>query len=529
MKIAESLRDHHSTWRRMFGVNPSIAETKAGVLKPFDLDAVNEGLDKMKIEYANKAHITAQLDRQLEVREEGGVKKVDVTIRVNEGEPYTVRRINIEGNTLTKDKVVRRALLVREGEPFRAALLQESFTSVGQLGFFSIEGQDPKIDIVQDQPMVDITLNGKEAGTNEVMFSAGYGSVSGATIGASYSTRNLGGNGETLSVGYTVGSSVKSATVSFTEPFVFDKPYSISASVHDTTTDYKASKVGEDNAYTQKSRGFDMGVGMRLSNFFPDSVKAYFTTYRIGYSLSRSSYSGGKNYLYRDIGSLVTSSINQSLTYDTTDNPFKPTRGTKASIGLQYAPSTLGTTRPFTKTSIDVSQFFTLGGRHTFGANASFGYIKNHSPLGIPLFEYYRPGGESSVRGYDYGQIGSIYVDNNNNSVCVGGIKQLTLNLEYQFKINDEVRAVLFWDAGNAWGPGEKMFNHDLVRYENRETGVDTLYYNPKMLESVGIELRLFMPISPAPIRFIWAKKLNPYPWDTSGETNFQFSIGTTF
>jgi len=111
----------------------------------------------------------------------------------------------------------------------------------------------------------------------------------------------------------------------------------------------------------------------------------------------------------------------------------------------------------------------------------------------------------------------------------VGGNKQFTANLEYQFKITEDIRAVLFYDAGNAWGPGEKIFNQNTVRYIDPDTGMDVTYKTPKLLQSMGIELRLFLPISPAPLRFIWARKRNPYPFDTSGATDFQFSIGTTF
>lgn len=529
MKIAEVRRDNHSTWGRLFGIKPSLKDPRSGKPRPFDLDALNTGVDKMKEEYSNKSYIMFRADKKLDVREEEGLKKVDVSLKVDEGEPYTIRRIDIAGNTTTKDKVIRRALLVKEGGPFRTDLFQESFTSVGQLGFFNVTGQEPKVEVAPDKPEVDITLKGQEAGTNEIMFQGGYGSVFGFSLGASYATRNLGGNGETLSVGYNGGSTTKSFSISFTEPYIFDLPYSLSASLFDSKVDYTASRVGADNAYSQKTRGFSTALGMRLSNFFPDSILAHYTSYQIGYTLKRSEYDGGKNYLYRDIGSLVTSSITQSLTYNTTDHPFKPTRGTKASISFELGPGALGTDRPFHRTSVDFSQFINFGGRHIFGFNASYGYIKGMGDEGVPLFDYYRPGGESSVRGYDYGQIGSIYLDNNNDSVVVGGIKQLTINCEYQFKINDDIRTVLFWDAGNAWGPGEKMFNHDLVRYQNREEGVSAVYYNPKMLQSVGVELRLFLPISPAPLRFIWARKLNPYPFDTKGKTAFQFSIGTTF
>jgi outer membrane protein insertion porin family len=101
--------------------------------------------------------------------------------------------------------------------------------------------------------------------------------------------------------------------------------------------------------------------------------------------------------------------------------------------------------------------------------------------------------------------------------------------LEYQFKITEEIRAVAFYDAGNAWGPGEKVFNQDEIRYKDPNTGQIVSFQNPKLMQSMGVELRIFMPISPAPLRFIWAKKRNPYPFDTRGSNNFQFSIGTTF
>ena len=104
------------------------------------------------------------------------------------------------------------------------------------------------------------------------MFQGGYGSVFGFSLGASFSTRNLGGGGETLSVSYNGGKYQKSFTVGYTEPYVFDLPYSFSASVNDSVTDYDASRVGEDNAYKEKSRGFGVSVGTRLSNFFPESV-----------------------------------------------------------------------------------------------------------------------------------------------------------------------------------------------------------------------------------------------------------------
>lgn len=163
-----------------------------------------------------------------------------------------------------------------------------------------------------------------------------------------------------------------------------------------------------------------------------------------------------------------------------------------------------------------------------FAANLSYGYLRNLSSGDIPIYDLFRPGGESSVRGYRYGQVGSVILDNTGSPLVVGGNKQFVSNWEYQFKLAEPFQTVLFFDAGNAWGPGSQIFNRDMVSYVDK-TGRLTQYENPALLKSIGVEFRFFLPISPAPLRFIWAKKLNPYPFDTYGATDFQFSIGTTF
>ena len=84
--------------------------------------------------------------------------------------------------------------------------------------------------------------------------------------------------------------------------------------------------------------------------------------------------------------------------------------------------------------------------------------------------------------------------------------------------------------CSNAWGAGEKIFNQDVIQYTDSSTGTIVSYQNPKFMRSTGVEMRIFLPgISPAPLRFIWARKLNPYPFDAGRKIEFNFSIGTTF
>jgi outer membrane protein insertion porin family len=509
-KIAEIQRDNRSWLARWFNIKPSIAQRSGDTLRPFDLDALNEGLGKVADAYSDLGYIQFRTSQKLTVREEGGVKKVDVDVKVDEGEQYTVRHIAFEGNTKTKDKVLRRSMILKEGDIFKTAQFKDSFTGIGQLGYFDVKSTEPKVDLVPDKPQVDITIRGEESGVNELMFQGGYGSVFGFSLGASFSTKNLGGGGQTLTVGYTIGQYQRNASISYTEPYLLDMPYSLTTSINDGSTNYSASKVGSSYAYKQYSRGIGTSVGTRLSTFLPDSTWAFFTSYSVGYRFNLIRIEGGRNYYYRNTSSQLTSTLAQTLTYSTVNHPFKPTAGQKIGLGFEYGGWQFGTDTPFYRTTLEYEKITSLSERHIFALNTNYGYIRNLSNDQLPVWDLYRPGGENTIRGYRFGQVGTSMLDNNLAEVVVGGNKQFIANLEYQFKIADEFRTVIFYDMGQAWGPGSQVFSTGLKR-------------------SAGVELRFFLPISPAPLRLIWARKLNPYPFDTSGQNDFQFSIGTTF
>jgi outer membrane protein insertion porin family len=528
VKYAEVKRDNKSFIKKFFNIRPSLKEPGPNDKPvPFDLDALNQTVDKLREAYNDRSHIQFRAEKIFETREEKGVKKVDTTLKVNEGEPFTIRRIEFEGNNTTKDKVIRRSMLLREGDPFSAAAFKDSMLRISQLSFFDIKTSEPKVDLVPDKNEVDIVIRGEEAGVNELLFQGGYGQLFGFSLGASFSTRNLGGGGETLGFSYNGGKFQKSFSVSFTEPYVFDLPYSFSASLANTSSDYSAARVGNANAYRQTSKSLGFSVGAQLSNWFKDKQWAYFTNYGIGYTYRLISVEGGSSIFFRNISNQLASTVTQSLTYNTVDHPFKPTRGTKLGMTLEYGGWQFGGDRPFLRSSWEFAKYGTLAERHTFAANFNYGYLRNLSNEDIQTYELYRPGGENSIRGYRYGQVGSVLVDPNNFPIVIGGNKQFLANFEYQFKIADQFRTVLFYDAGNAWAPGTKIFSTNTVTYILN--GQTVSYRNPKLVSSYGIEFRFFLPISPAPLRLIWSRKLNPYPFDTESRTDFQFSIGTTF
>jgi len=509
-KIAEIRRDNRSWLAKFLNLKPSTEDLPDDKNRPFDLDALNQGVDKIREAYSNMGYIMFKAEKKLDVRGEAGARKVDVTLKVDEGELYTVRRINFEGNSTTKDKVLRRSMLIKEGDPFQTETFKDSFTGLGQLGFFDVKSSEPKVDLVPGKPQVDITIKGEESGINELMFQGGYGSVLGFSLGASFSTRNLGGGGETLSLSYTGGKYQRSAVLSYNEPYIFDLPYSFGSSISNSSTNYAASRVGNSGAYQQYSKGLSLSLGTRLSTFLTGRTWAWFTTYGVGYSFRIMQIEGSRNYYYRDTSPQLTSTFNQNLTYSTINHPFKPTSGTKLGVGFEYGGWQFGTDKPFYRTNLTFEKVGSLGDRHIFLANATYGYVRNMSSATLPIWDLFRPGGETSIRGYMYGQVGTQMVDNNGNPVVVGGNKQFIANFEYQLKIADPFRALLFYDLGNAWAEGYRVFSESPRR-------------------SMGVEFRFFLPISPAPLRLIWARKLNPYEFDNQSKTQFQFSIGTTF
>ena len=495
---------------KFLNLKPATEDLPENQIRPFDMDALNQGVDKIREAYSNLGYIMFHSEKKLDVRDEGGVKKVDVTLKVDEGELYTVRRINFEGNSTTKDKVLRRSMIIKEGDAFQTETFKDSFTGLGQLGFFDVKASEPKVDLVPNKPQVDITIKGEESGINELMFQGGYGSVLGFSLGASFSTRNLGGGGETLSLSYNGGKYQRSTTLSYNEPYIFDLPYSFGTSISNSSTNYAASRVGNAYAYEQYSKGLSVSLGTRLSTFLTGQTWAWFTTYQVGYSFRIMQILGSRNYYYRDTSPQLTSTFNQTLTYSTVNHPFKPTNGMKLSAGFEYGGWQFGTDKPFYRATIGFEKVTSLGDRHIFLVNSTYGYVRNLSNNDLPIWDLFRPGGETSIRGYMYGQVGTQLLDNNGNPIIVGGNKQFIANFEYQMKIADPFRAVLFFDMGDAWAEGVKVFSETPRR-------------------SAGIEFRFFLPISPAPLRLIWARKLNPYEFDSQSKTQFQFSIGTTF
>ncbi|MCL1893181.1 MAG: BamA/TamA family outer membrane protein [Holophagaceae bacterium] len=513
-KIGVARRDSKSKTAKFLNLRSRTADLLPNVNRPMDFYAINNGIEEIEKIYRNASYAQVGVWPKYETREENGVNKVDTTIVVEEREKFSIRRIEFMGNDTTLDKVLRRAVFpLVEGAPFSIDRIGDSMLGLKQLGFFEIEPEGIDIKLVGDKPQVDITISGEEAGVNEFLVNGGYGAVFGLTLGASVSTKNLFGGGQTIALSVQGGQFQRSFQISFSDPYVLDKPFSLGVSLFDSAFEYSADQVGTDYARKQFTRGLGLSTGTRLATFMPSDKWGYWTNVSqvgISYSLRLIRMEGGQNYYFRSLGSQLTSSVSIHWMYNTVNHPFKPTDGYKFGVGFEYGGWQFATDKPFHRTTLESSYFKSYAERHIFALNASYGYLANLTNEELPIWDNFQPGGEMSIRGYRYGWVGTYKNDNLGRPVVIGGNKQFLANIEYQLKIADQFRALLFYDMGNAWGSGYKVFSESLRR-------------------SAGIELRFFLPISPAPMRLIWARKLNPYSFDPEGKSDFQFSMGTTF
>ena len=241
-------------------------------------------------------------------------------------------------------------------------------------------------------------------------------------------------------------------------------------------------------------------MGTRLSTFLPDPTWAFFTTYQVGYTLPHHADPGRPELLLPQHRPPAHLHREPTLTYSTVNHPFKPTAGQKIGVALRvrrlavrhgrallpHHPGLRQVDQPRRAAHLRLQRQLRL--RATTSATAT-----------CRIWDLYRPGGENSIRGYRFGQVGSAQLDNNLQQWWSAATSSSSSTLEYQFKIADAFRTVLFYDMGDAWAQGIRSSS-------TRPCG-----------GAPGVEFRFFLPISPAPLRLIWARKLNPYPFDTKG------------
>ena len=424
-------------------------------------------------------------------------KRVTVTFNILEGEVVFLNRLEFRGNTYTKDKVLRREMILQEGNRFSLAYFKDSLLRLNQLGLVEMEGE-PDVKPVPEKPsLMNVTVNVRELQRNNIQFTAGYSGYEGTFVAFSYSTVNFLGAGEKLELMAQYGKRIKNYMFGFSEPYFLDLPMSLGFNIYNRYMIYP-------RLFIQKARGIDFNIGARV----------------IGYLRSRLTYSFQKIEVEPDteegdsfdpfLGSMVAygkyniSSIIPSIYRSTVDSPLTPTRGTLYLVSCKFAGGILGGDIDIIKPRFEWKFFQPLIKNHVLGFHIEYQFIKPYGGSEIPIWERFYLGGERSIRGYNIYTIGPRVQGRN-----IGGDKSFVFNAEYIIALGGPLYAILFYDIGDSLAREHKFILKN-------------------MYTSAGLEMRIFVPALRIPFRLIFAyNNRKIYPTDSSFA--FRFAIGTTF
>jgi outer membrane protein insertion porin family len=467
-----------------------------------------------------------------------GAPTVHVTMRLQEGQQFFVNRLTFVGNTTTHDNVIRREMRVIEGAPFNTEALKYSVKRLNQLGYFkALEGKPGEVD-VQKTPnetnKVDVKLKLEEQNRNSLTFGAGVSEFEGVFGQLSFQTSNFMGRGESLLLSLQTGSRAQNYSVSFTEPFLFDRNITGGAQVFKTDVRYISQ-------FTQKSTGTVLTLGFPMSawtrmfvnySYQRVQVTEINEAYLDPVVLARNPFLAD-SLLIGQGGERIVSKVTPSIVYNTVDQPIFPTSGRRFTAAIDLAG--LGGNTNFYKPTLEAVQYWHQASRLTLGARGQAIFIHNFTGNSdIPIFEKLFLGGEYSVRGFD---IRSIGPQDPITGLVLGGNKSLLFNLEEQVTIAGPVRLIFFYDAGQVQaGPeihGAPAFVPDGVSIQ--PIVVPGKGFNwQDWKTSTGAEVRFFMPVLNVPFRLIFA--YNPQRSGVLDNTlqpqsafQFRFAVGSTF
>lgn len=489
-------------------------EPKGGWLRQ---EVIDDGITAIQEFYLNTGYMFAEVES--EIREVGDLV-ADVHIVVDEGDQFRIGRIEFSGNSKTRDRVLRRNLRVHEGMVFSSAQLKNSILKIGQMDYFVVHQEDPvDIDIDNEAHKVHLTIKGEEADRTEITFGGGYSEIDGFFLQGGMRTRNFLGRGETLAVQLQTGRYQKAFDISYFVPWLLDKPQNVGLQIFNRDLDYDL--LGGQR-FIRKQTGATvtyqrvLGAWQNLSTSYTNADFVDFQSITLA---------PGAPPLERGF-EFNKSAVVFAWSFDKRDSILEPTRGRLFRASLEYAGGPLGGDDFSIRPNFTFSYFkpiFKSGFRSVAAMNIEGGFVEpfgtsdDGTPREVQFLNKIFLGGESSVRGFRFRSIWVRDPDTGEtileNGFFQGGTKFLQVNLEYQFLLGGPIRLVPFFDAGNVYSKDQSVdFSH--MRY------------------SAGIELRINVPLFGAPLRFIYAKNLDPI--ELSGISaerfkSFDFSIGTAF
>ncbi|MDH3960425.1 MAG: outer membrane protein assembly factor BamA, partial [Desulfuromonadales bacterium] len=406
----------------------------------------------------------------------------------------SVERINITGNTKTRDKVIRREMKLVEGDLFNATNLKRSKARINNLGFF--EAVDVGTSAGSDDSLMNVDVKVEERSTGTFSVGAGYSSVDGLVGQGSITQENFLGRGWRLNLAASLGSDSTTYQLGLTDPYFLDTRWTLGGEIYQTEREW--------TDFSRDATGFAIKAGHPVGEYSRVLVTYRFEDkeiYDVDFFASQT--------IKDQEGTSTLSSVTTTYTYNTTDNRLDPSSGMDLSATWEFAG--VGGTEKFSKYILDSRHFWPWKWDTVFSAHGQLGYVHD---LGgdsedVPIDERFFLGGIYSLRGFESREVGP----RDEFGDFIGGDTEAYFNFEYIFPLVKDLglKGVTFFDVGNTWN-SEDFWGED-----------DDAFASWRY--SAGAGIRWLSPMGP--MRFEYGFNLDARDYEDNGK--FDFMIGRFF
>jgi outer membrane protein insertion porin family len=428
----------------------------------------------------------------------GGPGKIDVSYSIEEGQPSFVQRINIVGNTRTKDKVIRREVLIAPGDLLNSVRVETTKKRLDNLGYFSKVETYPEDTGVTGRK--DLTIQVEEKRTGSLNFGAGFSTIDQLVGFVELTQGNFDllnwpgftGAGQKFRARIQFGSQRKDVVISLTEPYFLDRRLSLGGQVFYSEADFLSS------IYSQRNYGFAIDLRKPITSFLYANLSYRLETTEL-FNISNTASSA----LLLEAGKATKSQITTSLVFDTRDNPMLSRRGQRVVLTPYVAGGPLGGNTQIYGFDLQASQYFHLWKDTILLFNGEVATVNTWGNGNlVHIYDRLFLGGSNDLRGFNFRDVSPRDI----NGEPLGGQSSARFTVEYTVPIIEKARAAVFYDTGFVNAPSWDFSTNHIV-------------------SDVGIGLRLDLPIGPIRIDYgiPIQKDIN------SGGGKFNFNVGYQF
>ena len=429
-----------------------------------------------------------------------GAGRIDIHFQIQEGTPSFVQRINIVGNTRTKDKVIRREVLIAPGDIMNSVRVETTKKRLDNLGYFE------KVETYPEETGVagrkDLVIQVQEKRTGSLNFGAGFSTIDELVGFVEMSQGNFDllnwptftGAGQKFRFRIQYGNTRKDVTLSLTEPYFLDRRLSLGGEVFFREADYLS------NIYTQRNYGFSLEARKAVLPFTSASLQ-----YRLEKIELFDIAAGASSAILLEQGQTTKSQITAGLVYDTRDNPFLTRTGHRVSLVPYVAGGFLGGTEQIVGFSLEGRQYFHLWKDSILLISGQLASVDTWGDGDfVRIYDRLFLGGANDLRGFDYRDVSPRDI----NGEPLGGKSLASFTIEYTMPIIEKARFAVFFDSGFV---NVKAWDFDSKDY----------------VTDVGVGLRLDLPIGP--LRIDYGIPLEKGPYKDAGSGKFNFQVGYQF